>query len=244
MLHTTQGIVLHSFKYSDTSVVVKILTRNLGLQSYLVQGVRKKGAKVKAGLFQHLNLVDLVVWHKDNQGLQRIKEIRCSHPLINIGTDIRKSTVAIFLSEMLLNAFQHQQEARGDVFDFLCKSILQLELADENISVFHHLFLLGLTQHLGFTPSAGYSEEKCCFNLREGIYERAADVSGICLSADESRYFYQLTRSAFYGESLPRIPSIIRQNLLWHLVDYYRLHLEGFRDVKSLDILEAVFRQN
>jgi DNA repair protein RecO (recombination protein O) len=240
MLHTTQGIVLHSFKYSDTSVVARILTHNLGLQSYLVQGVRKKGSKVKASLFQHLNLVDLVVWHKDSQGLQRIKEIQCSHPLVNLGIDIRKSTIAMFLSEMLLNAFQHQQETQPAAFRFITDSVLQLEEMEENLSLFHIIFLFELTRHLGFAPATGYSDDKCHFNLREGIYEKIPD--SLSLDSPESQYFSMLTQVSLQDKSLPRVPPPVRRNILRHLVTYYRLHMEGFREIKSLEILETVFQ--
>ena len=42
MLVTTKGIVLHSLKYSETSIIVRIYTEARGLQSYLFKGIRKE----------------------------------------------------------------------------------------------------------------------------------------------------------------------------------------------------------
>ena len=39
MLLSTPGLVLHTPPYAETSVVVKVFTRLLGVQSYLVKGV-------------------------------------------------------------------------------------------------------------------------------------------------------------------------------------------------------------
>jgi DNA repair protein RecO (recombination protein O) len=241
MLYSTQGIVLHSIKFSDTSMVVRILTRNFGLQSYLVQGVRKKGSKVKANLFQHLNLVEMVVWHKETQGLQRIKEIKNAHLLMNMGGDIRKSALAMFLSEMLLNAFHHH-ESQPEAFDFIFKGILKLELLEKNLSSFHIIFLLQLTRFLGFAPSEGYSNKNCCFNLTEGIYEANPNSMGKILSPEESACFFQLSQSTLTGDYEVPVPAALRRTLLQHIVIYYRLHIEGFKEIKSLEILESVFQ--
>ena len=42
MYSKTKGIVLNSIKYGESSIICRIYTAKLGLQSYLVNGVRKK----------------------------------------------------------------------------------------------------------------------------------------------------------------------------------------------------------
>lgn len=240
MLHTTQGIVLHSFRYSDTSLIARILTRHLGLQSYLIPGVYKKQAKIKAGLFHPFAIVDLVCYHKDRDGLQRIKEIRHTQPLHGIMSDIRKSSVAIFLCEIMLGAFRHQ-EPQTNAFDFISHAIQQLDLLEENISIFHCIFLLQLSKYLGFSPSSGYSETFCHFNIREGIYQKSDDLTGACLSAVESYYFHLLSQQNLSEPITVKVPSELRKALLNWIVNYYRHHLEGLRELRSVDILSKVF---
>ena len=62
MLHKTRGIVLHSVKYSETSLIVKTYTEAFGIQSYMVKGVRSHRSKMRPILFQPLTLLDMVVW--------------------------------------------------------------------------------------------------------------------------------------------------------------------------------------
>jgi DNA repair protein RecO (recombination protein O) len=241
MLHTTPGIVLHSFKYSDTSLIARILTRDIGLQSYLVPGVRKSKSRIKANLFQPLSLVELVVNHQDRSGLQRMKEIRTLHPTGNIATDIRKSSIAMFLSEMMLGAFKHQ-DPQNQAFEFILNAILRLEILEENLSAFHIIFLLQLSKYLGFAPANDYTENKCYFNMREGIYQHDQDIAGLSMGLEESRCFYQLSQSNMSGPLEVKIPAGLRKNLLLKTVDFYRLHLEGFKEVKSLAVLDTVFQ--
>jgi hypothetical protein len=67
MLQKTKGIVLHSLKYSENSIIVKIYTESFGLVSYLVRSVRSKKSALKTGIFQPLTLLEMVVYHKKNR---------------------------------------------------------------------------------------------------------------------------------------------------------------------------------
>lgn len=240
MLHTTQGIVLHGFKYSDTSLIVRILTRHMGLQSYLVPGIRKSKSRIKANIFQPFNLVDMVVYHKENSALQRIKEIRLTQNLPYLSADIRKTSLAIFLSEILLNAFKHQ-EPQPEAFEFIASSIIELDAAERNISLFHIRFLIQLSRFLGFAPGENYSDTNQFFNLREGIYQISPDIGGYSLEKDLSFYLYKISRNNPGDIEMIIIPQNIKKTLLPRLIDYYRLHMEGFREIKSHQILDAVF---
>jgi len=102
-IHDTRGVVLHQIKYSESSIITKIYTEAFGIQSFLVRGVRKKGSKIKAGLFQTLSLVDLVVYFKEKSNIQNLKEIKSALPQTSIPFNIKKSTIAIFLKELNLH---------------------------------------------------------------------------------------------------------------------------------------------
>src|SRR6185369_7455791 len=101
MLHKTRGIVFRFTKYGDTSIIVTIFTELFGLQTYIVNGVRSKSAKSKIALFQPLTLLDLIVYYKENANIKRIKEIRCVHQYQTVQTDVRKSSIGMFLNEIL-----------------------------------------------------------------------------------------------------------------------------------------------
>ena len=112
MLHTTRGIVLHTTKYSETSLVAKIYTEVFGLQSYLVKGIRKQKAKLRPALFQPMTLADLVVYHKDKGSLQNIKESRIAVPYRSIPFDIRKSSMLLFINELLYKSIREEETNR------------------------------------------------------------------------------------------------------------------------------------
>ena len=65
MLVTTEAIALSSKKYSESSLIIKALTRSDGVKSYLVRGVlSKKNKGLSPALFQALTILDIEAFHK------------------------------------------------------------------------------------------------------------------------------------------------------------------------------------
>jgi DNA repair protein RecO (recombination protein O) len=242
MIHKTPGIVLHSFRYGETSVIARIFTRELGIQSFLAPGVRKSRPILKYNLFQPLTPVEMVVYYKESGGLSRIREIRCPHPLSNIPYDILKSSVAIFLSEIMARSFR-EQEPNAGLFDFILEAIGILDRLTGRVSEFHLVFLLQLTRFLGFQPRNNHSTENGFFNLREGLFDRSFESGELCLDREMSRIFHEINNTGLNQLAELNIPSSIRRALLKKTVDYYRYHLQGMGEIKSLAVLEAVLHQ-
>jgi DNA repair protein RecO (recombination protein O) len=122
MLHKTRGIVFKTTDYSESSVVVQIFTEKFGLQSYIINGVKKPRAKISRNMLQPLHLLDLVVYHKSAGNVQRISELKVSPVLQSIPYDVIKSCIAIFLNEVLYKAVK-QQSADEQLFDFIFNAI-------------------------------------------------------------------------------------------------------------------------
>ena len=170
MLHQTKGIVFHSIKYSETSVIVKIYTELFGIQSYLFKGIRSSKSKIRPGLFQSMTLLDLVVYHKENQSLQSVKEVHLSHPFRSIPFDIRKSSVALFINELAYKAIR-EEESNPGMFAFLWDACLRLDETEERVSFFHVEFAVMLMHHLGIFPNDNFAPGSPVFNLREGTFQ-------------------------------------------------------------------------
>lgn len=220
MLYKTQGIVFRFTKYGDTSIIVNIFTHLFGLQSYIVNGVRSKSSRT-ISLYQPLTLLDLVVYHRENANLLRIKEVRCLHAYQSIHLDIRKTTIALFLNELMNKAVKDQSNAES-IFDFLMRSFITLDQLD-SVENFHLLFLIKLSRHLGFGPHAPHEV-----------------LDGFRVSAEEDRALQALL-SAEYSEGID-IPYAVRRNLLELLLAFYQRHIENLGEIRSVDVLKEILR--
>ncbi len=238
MQTTTKAIVISSLKYGDTSLIVKCLTESDGIKSYLLKGVlqSKKGA-VKPAYFQPLMQLEMVAHHKNKGTLERIREAKVAYAYNNLYTDIKKSTIALFLAEVLNNALKEEENNQA-LFSFLEASFQWLDTHTET-SNFHIAFMIHLTRYLGFSPETSFKEAGY-FDLLEGEFtqqtSRNPQIEGETLVA-----FKQFLGINFDAIHTIQLGKQLRQDLLHSLIVYFELHLHGFKKPKSLDVFNALF---
>lgn len=238
MLYTTRGIVLQQIRYSESSVIVKVLTEQFGLKSYIIKGVHKKRASVKSSLLQHLNLIELVCDNKNYGGLQHPKEIRLEYPYHTLPADILKSSMGLFINEMLLHAIRHE-EPDPALFQFLRNALIRLDSLEKPAPDFHLWLCIRLTQHLGFQPQET-TEDPRYFNLREGLFCPQEGPEGECMDAACTKGFHTLLNCSPEALEQFTLPYALRLQLLQHLINYYRWHIPDFGEILSHRILSEV----
>lgn len=239
MLHKTSGIILHTTSYSDTSIIVKIYTSKFGLQSYIINGARGKRSKNKAAVFQPMALVEMVVSNSEKSSLQRISEVNVQHPYTTIPYNIAKSSIAIFLNELLYRSLK-EQHPDEDLYEYISNSLLILDIQPGNCSNFHLCFLVQLSRFLGFYPQGNYTENTPYFDLREGRFTSSMPVHPDFISSKAGRLLDLVIRSGYDDLHRLTIDRLQRKELLQILILFYQLHILSFGEIHSLGILEEV----
>jgi DNA repair protein RecO (recombination protein O) len=236
MLVKTKAIVISSIKYQEKSLIVKCFTLSDGLKSYFVRDAfssRKSNQKI--AYFQPFSILEIEAVHKNKGTLENFKEIKLAIPFQTIHNMVTKSTIVLFLSEMMHYSI-HEEEENEALFTYLETALLWLDAHDE-IANFHLIFLLEATKYLGFYPDNA-DFDLPYFEMTEGIFTPFNAISS--LSEHETQLFKKLLELKFESD-LKTFHVIERQILLKILIDYYNYHLEGFRKPKSLDVLKEVF---
>lgn len=228
MLQKTRGIALSYIRYRETSIISRVYTEEFGLQSYIVNGVRSAKSKSnRIALFQPLTLLDMVVYYKDDRDLHRLSEVKTSHPFQSLPFEVTKSTIALFVTEML-NKVLKEEAGSPTLFQFLVNAVLFLEEARTNYENFHLSFLLKLSFFLGFGPESAREFEN---QLREHsvpfLPDDAMDKALNSILRQPIGTPIELSRSA-------------RNELLDALVAYYQVHIDSLGEVKSLPVLREV----
>lgn len=239
MLHKTQGIVLKTTNYGESSVVAQIFTEKFGLQSYLINGVKKPKARIRLNMLQPLYLLEMVVYHKPHGNLQRISEIRNQPLLQSIPYDVIKSSIALFLDEVLYKCLTHQHEDEP-MFNFIFNAIELLDKSHSVLSNFHLYFLLRLTKYLGFYPDRTIEKNAKFFDLREGVFVFHQPLHLSIIDESLIGDFKDLINSSFENVAQLQITSVKRNALLLKILMYYSLHVANFGEVKSHLILQEV----
>jgi DNA repair protein RecO (recombination protein O) len=257
-LHKTKGIVLRTVKYGETSLISGIFTRQFGLQSYLVNGVRtstQKGSG-KATLFQPSAILDLVVYHSEFRNLQRIKELRWQHIYRDILSHVKKNAVALFMVELLSKCLK-QPEANPDLFDFVEDAFLHLdEAADTVVANYPLYFALHLPVFLGLrispSPPYGVAREMesnfdysadLYLDLMEGTFVGKLPVHPHFIAGKEAVVTSEILK-VMQPEELKemKMNHDLRKDILLACEKYYALHIQDFGSLKTLPVLREVLR--
>lgn len=241
MLSETEGIVIQARKYGDTSLVSHIFTREFGMQGFLVKGVYRKKSAFPPSYFQHLNRLQVVMYHKPNRQLQNLKEVRVNPIFKQVPYQIDKTSMAMFLAE-LTGKVLHEEEPNEELFMFMQKAVQQLDDWPGSLSHFPLLFIAELASYMGFQPQNNYSEDFPYFNLQEGSFQSFPAKEDSVLTATESHYLSDLLTASLSYPGNVNIPSTERLSLLDRLVDYFRLHTQHFSRIRSAQVLREVLQ--
>jgi DNA repair protein RecO (recombination protein O) len=239
MLVSTCGIVLYQADYSETSLIVKIFTEHYGLQSYIVKGVRKKGSRIKRNLFGPLSMVDLVAYYKENAGMHIIRDVSCHRQFNQIAGDIRKSSVLLFMNELLYRSI-HGEMTDQRMFGFISDWLVQLEETTTDTAFFPLQFAVKLLELLGIMPHNNYSEYDNIFDLQEGHFSAHIPDHNYYILPPLSLALAELLNSDESDKNKP--DHATRVFLLEKMLDYYRLHFPSFGTMNSHHVLSIVLR--
>ena len=240
MIRKTRGIILHTTRYGESSLVVHCYTEQSGRQTFMVKGVRKSRRNNRSNLFQPLFILDFEVYHKDSRDMQLVKEVARAVPINSIPYDITKSTQAIFMAEVLYRVLK-EEEPNPMMAHFLVSSIQYLDALEEPLPDFHIVFLFHLSRHLGFFPHNNFGPEHSFFDLVSGQFIAVRSHPESQLDEATSALWSRYIKSDFNETRDAGFNSIQRKTVLDQLVKYYQFHVSGMGDIRSLEVLHNFF---
>ena len=239
MNNRTRAIILHTTEYSGTSLIVKAYTEEFGSQSYIISGVRKVRSKYSMNLFQPLSLVEIISVNKRNSDLGRITEISWSPPFTTIPFEMKKSSIAIFLSEVLYRSIK-EEERNSTMFNFLHNSIQILDTHHGDCSKFHLAFMVKLLKYLGIHPHGTFVKGSSYFDLREGVFTSQLPIHPEVVGQVNSGILNEFIQNNLTEDLNTKISRIQQKELLESLIMYYELHQTHGSRIKSHEVLHEI----
>ncbi|MEN9909344.1 MAG: hypothetical protein RLZZ540_2493 [Bacteroidota bacterium] len=232
----TKAIVISALKYQEKSLIVKCFTLSHGLKSYFVRDAfSNRKSNQKMAYFQPMTILEIEANHKNKGTLEHFKEIKIAAPFQSIHSDIYKSTMVLFLSEILHHSI-HEEEKNELLFEFLEAALHWLDEHDD-MANFHLILMLEMTKYFGFYPDVS-DIDMPFFEMNEGVFTPFHAIGS--LTEHESNLFKKLIHLKL--DSNQKVFHVIeRQLVLKILIDYYSYHLDGFKRPKSLEVLKEVF---
>jgi DNA repair protein RecO (recombination protein O) len=238
MLKKSKGIVLRNINYGESSIISKIYTEDLGIQSFIINSVRKGKSSIKPSHLMPLSILEMVFYYKNNSTLHRLKELKCEPILHYLHFDVVKNSLTMFFTEVI-NLTITEEEANPQLYKFLESFIHILDLEGGNLKHFPHFFMVHYSKYLGFFPRGNYTAEDV-FDLVEGCYVHHPEIGNPYLDESTTNYLWQMSSMNLDQVNTLLTKKSTRENLLSGLVQYYELHMLHGRKLKSHTIIKEV----
>ena len=241
-LVTTSAIVLSALRYSETSKIVRLATRDLGVQSAIAKGALRPRSRFGAAL-QLLSQGQAQLLVKDHRELHTLTSFDLSHLYVGLAADLGRFATASVLAEVMLRFAP--ADPHPESFDLLSGALASLETAPAGTAeALGFRLLWHLVSVLGFAPSL----EACVrdgallpstgglpFSTREGgaLYTACAAQHGAMTLPAQARA--DLTALLNDDAGLPSLDARHAESHRRLLARYIRWHLGEGAELPALE---------
>lgn len=231
---TTQGIVLHKTRFSESSIIAQIFTKDTGVQSFIIKNAFSKKNKNILALLENLSMVEVTFDDKKNN-IHYLNDINLYYHYTLIPFDIVRKTIFIFYNELI---YKLLREYRTDeiIYCFIEEALRELDSEAASLSDIHLRFMVKLSKVMGFYPNDNYMERRRYFSIEESSFTDHYYESPMYLSANAASYLWDIMKEKPY--SLP--PKSVRQELLDGLIRFFEMHNEQIYKIESVQILSQI----
>lgn len=227
----TKAIVLGAINYNDTYKIMSLYSLALGKISVLW-----KYSKTKRNSFPlPFTEIELIATKTNKGTLYKLKDFSFINHSHNIHLSSVKMNITIFLCEIIIKVISFTEEDQK-LYSFLSRAMAELNVVEDGKENFHIYFLIELTKYIGINPTINTEERKRIFSLIDGCFVNSSNMG---LSEPESCFLRNLYRINIRNIHLFKLNRIQRNMIIDYIMKYYKIHLVGLSEIKSLEVLRT-----
>jgi len=246
---TTEALVLHCIRWSESSKIVNLFIRDAGIIKAIAKGALRPKSPFR-GVLEALNYVEVVLSVKESRGLQIVTSAALIDGFLEIKEDLNKTAFAFAILELIHKLFRISGEVQK-FFQYTISVLKQISRAKESkLSMYFGHFLFRISEELGF----GWAIEKCLIcekvprqfpvylNSQNGGVICSAcvqkiGVTGLALNAGEWTQLLNLSSSPINAiqNAENKIEKSRWKEIVGALVHHLSVHTEGEIELKSLN---------
>jgi len=139
-----------------------------------------------------------------------------------------KSTVALFLTEMLYKTLR-EEESNPELFKFFEDSLIYYDQAEKDFMNFHLQFLFKYARYMGIEP----------VKISDMVHEIETNNFLVSLPRKDFDKIDRLLDSPFDANVV--ISNDLRRKLLSMIILFYQIHFDHLKELKSYKVLIEIF---
>lgn len=234
MKTSDHGILIHRASYSETSLLVTLLSKTHGLSTYLFQGGKKK----KGNILYPLAHVEFTSFRRNDSTMGKISEMNLATVSHSLPFHPVKSGIAFFIAELVQHTVHQGGHSEEPLYKFLETENRWLDASDE-LANYPLWFLAAYSQIAGVVPAVDV-ENPTILDLSSGKLTNTEPIHVHFLRGNWIHWMEAaLTMDKTDFLSL-HIPKAERVACLEGWLSHYHFHLPGMRELKSVDVVREL----
>jgi DNA repair protein RecO (recombination protein O) len=228
-----QGILIHRAPYSETSLLVTVLTKTQGMVTYLFQGGKKKHGNVLYPMAH----IEFTYYKRTDSSLGKISQLNLATVSKTIPFDPVKSGIAFFIAELVQQTIR-SGHAENQLFQVLLNEITWLDASDELTN--YPLWFLGVFSGESGTVPAIEAQRPTVLDLLGGKLTTVRPLHVQYLEGDWIHWFEDILQGdklRFLSMNIPKQERLLCFDA-W--LQYFKTHMHGIRTLKSVEVIREV----
>ncbi len=233
MKQIARGIVLKRKPYSESSIILSVITENNGLETFLFQGAKKKKG---ISLFP-LAPIHFSYFKRIDSTLGKITETDLAFSVYDLCTHPVKTSIGFFIADLLL-ATNKEEKIDQELFRFLWKEIEWINESNE-LTNYPLWFLATYSRFCGVIPSIE-NTSPTVFDIPNGSIQKNIPNHPAYYTNEKMHWLENAfldEKESFLALSIPKADRIYCLDIL---IKYYEFHIHGMHNLKSLEVLRLL----
>lgn len=236
MNNKTRCIVLRTVKVNDNKIIADLLCRECGRLSVALSVGHRSNSR---SLFQPLTILDIDYSFSPTRSLARLSDARIATTYTSLPFNGTKLSLAFFIAEFL-SFSTRDLHTDHNLYDFVEQSLMWLDTTDSGMGNFHLMFMIRMARFLGFYPDTASFFPGSFFDLRDGSFCLHAPCHRDFLKQEDAERMMLLMRMTPGNMHLFRLSRSERNRITDFCLQFYRLHIPSFGEMKTLEVLRSV----
>ena len=237
MLENTEAIVLQSRKYSETSKIAVLYTKEFGKISVIAKGAMRKKSKFGSAL-DPLSYTDILFYKKPNRSLHLLSNSELNEPLRKIHKSMDHMASGLMILE-ILSRTQSENDPSSEIFELTLASLKELNLLKSNPQNLFLTFTLNLLKFMGFgidVETDHIKKNNYDFSLSDGSIS-----SGNGRTMKVQSNIWEILKNLYYSKIENVYTIDCNKTEFWKsydlLMSYTGFHLESNFNLRSRSLL-------
>jgi len=232
MIVHSPAVVLRRFSYSDTSIIARCFTQEMGKISFMVRGAKRKKSPQTA-FYEPMSHLDLVFYYNERRDMQTVSKANFATTHKNIHGDLKRIAYGMAVVELTEKTIT-DYDPHSELFIELLNILHTIDTRAEQLNLVYWYYQIKLLTLLGFKPDLDNREFTGLVLPDPTKGPNSAQILSFLISGNLLDTGFQSELSELSVSAKDR--KVISQYINTCL--YY--HFDGLKELKSLSVLKAL----